>query len=606
MYQEYIEIPRLFENHIALAQCFPSMDSDRYTHIIHHLDSGIDIIRTLPWFDELVVSEGLTYVPNPGTSEKVLFDTYFVDSYLKRNDSNLLSKLTSDNRLLIILGEPGSGKTTSINYLYRHSPELTEYRAAHYIIIITCNKDYALISRNQKRRISLIEFVSIQLSESLNNLALKYECTEEEIFEDIGHRALAKGINEAMKRARGGDAEGLFEPRIFQNLLEGENYNNRVLTWFQRHHPELTIDIIIDNLDCFPRDDRNDCISKILHMCCRNNTKIVLPLRYATYTEFDHTDALYQYGESEVKLPLNSPGFKNIISKRLTRIPDKLLLSDRQAWVAKMKRINSGLCSGDIVDLFNGVFGEDVREKLKGVKTILENHYVSSFEDYKNREKVLKALMLEECYIALPKFTHIHNLFYNHDSPGFQNTLTQIRILQIVSAKDPLALENDKIISELFDANYDIRTLRNGINYLLRSNLISVKDRFGMERLPKDIANKELKLRLTSIGDYYLKVLLNDPTYISIAAQSSYIPKSITRMEEGKYVVDITRDYIRQENDVNAYLAELSKKYGINLFVSSEEFVDYISTEEKAEANNCNNTLSNHLISDKLRNAFNG
>lgn len=598
MNKGYIEVPRLFEGHIALAQRFVAIDSERYTHTLDVSDSDLDVIRVLPWLDELVVSKGLVYDPFPSFSEKTLFGAYYVrNNFLA--DEELLKKIVRDGRLLIILGEPGSGKTTFINYLYRHSKELQKYRETHYIILITCNKDYQLISRNLDTRLNLAEFVSIQLSEALNNLAARYGCTEEDIFEDIGRRALAKGIKEAMERARGGDAMPLIEPKIYRHLLEGHGYNKRVFEWFERNHPELTIDIVVDNLDCFPRLERNEAVSKILHMCRQKNTKIILPLRYSTFIEYDHRDAMSQWAEALVKVPLKSPGFKNILNKRLTNLPPKLTVKDRALWAARMKRISSGLCSSDIVDLFNGVFGGDTREKLKGIKTVLDSHFLINPDAYKDRTNILKALMLGECYIALPKFTHLHNLFYNHDSPGFQNTLVQIRVLQFVSAYDPLVIDPDGYISKLVAAGYDKRGIKNAINYLLRSNLIYVKDFDGLERLPMKMSD-ETRLRLTDLGDYYLNVLLDDPIYVALSAQASYVPKSITRICDGEYLVDVVKDYIRKEKDVNSLLGGIAEKNDVEVFVSLKNFVEYIRSEEKEEAEKSSNSLEGYCISDNL------
>ena len=581
--EDYIDIPRLFENHIDKAQFYSPREADSYTHTLSTPDSGIDIIRILPWLEELTITTGLTYNPEPTEDERLLFDTYFVEHHLRPFLSNILAKLCAPTEQLVILGETGGGKTTAINYLYRHSPLLDKYRKQHYIILITCNKDYAVISPDKKRRLTLAEFVAVQLSEAMNKLAGDCGCTEYDIYQRISQRALAKGISEAMRRARRGEHDALLEPRIYRHLLEGENYNIRVFEWFADHHSDKIIDIIVDNLDCFERDERNDCISKLLHMFRRKNTKLILPLRYSTWVAYEHTLALSQYSASETRLPLNSPGFKHIVTRRLTKIPSKLRVPTGDYWQSRMKIICQRLRSDEITEIFNGIFGEDSREKLKAVMLVLDSSYVVSTNDYGNSSKILEALMLGECVIPLPKFSKVVNLFYNHESPGYQNALTLIRLLQIVRDNDPLFVKAREYIPLLAAANYDPKTIRNGINYLLRNGLLSIQHRDGMERLPDDLEKNEVRLRLTGVGSYYLSNLLSHPMYIMLAAQSTYIPKRFTRRVKGEFVVDVMRQAIRQERNVSKYLAGIVLKHGHEIFVPLTQFCACLRELEQSE-----------------------
>jgi hypothetical protein len=603
---EYVDIPQLFENHIDKAQYYPDLESESYTHTISTLDSGVDIIRSLPWLEELTITTGLAYDPAPTPEERLLFDTYFVKPHVQPFFDAMASKLFARTSQLIILGETGGGKTTAINYLYRHSAELQEYRQRHYIVLITCNTDYALISHDQTRRLTLADFVAVRLSEAMHKAALDYNCTVDALFQDIAQRPLARGIQEAMKRLSSGHTDALLEPRIYQHLLEGENYNNRLFQWFETNHPELTIDIVVDNLDCFPRDERNDCISKLLHMCRRSNTKLILPLRYSTYVEYEHTDALYLYGASEIRLPLNSPGFRHIVRCRLEKIPNKVKLTNLGDWQNRMKLICRGLCSDEITEIFSGIFGEDSREKLKAVKAVLESPHVVFGGDYANSSKILEALMLGECIIPLPKFSHLINLFYNNESPGYQNALTLVRLLQIVGGSEPFYVRPAMYVQLLGNAGYEPRVIRNAINYLLRRGLLAVHDNYGVNRLPDDLERTETRLRLTAPGRFYLTYLLHHRTYLTLAAQSSYIPKKFTRSEDGEFVVDVVQREIRQERNVGRYLAKIMKKHGHEIFVPAMNFGSYLRELEESEDRVGKGALAEYHISDSVSGAIMG
>ena len=257
-----------------------------------------------------------------------------------------------------------------------------------------------------------------------------------------------------MERMRHRGASDPNEAKILSALLESQNYNRRVLAWFEKHHRGLIIDIVVDNIDCFEAEERDATISHLLPLTTRRNTKVILPLRYATLLESDSRDALHQYGD-ESELPIYGPGFRSVVQQRLSKLPVSLASAEQRKWDGIMTDIGNGLASNQVVTLFNGVFGDDTRDKLRGVRLLMESPHIPSPRGYGNRNNLLAALMLEHYWIPLPRVSRVLSLFHGSESPGYQNTLIRVRILQLVSAAGPLRVVPGSYVPQLHDANYD-------------------------------------------------------------------------------------------------------------------------------------------------------
>ncbi|MFC1453245.1 hypothetical protein ACFLSJ_07890 [Verrucomicrobiota bacterium] len=583
---DHVDLQKPFVTHHHLAQVVASSTDDSYLHMLDVDATDTEgIIRRIPWLEELVIPSGLTYRREPPSTEKTLFNTYYVENKDDPRLARVVKALTSIHRLVLLLGEPGSGKTTLINYLYRHSRALREYVKTHFVVIVTCNTDYGILERGGSSVASLQHHVAIQLSDALNGLTEQYNCTEKDIYEDMDQRAFVRSLKKMLAKLRAHEELDAEERLVrFDKLLEGHNYVQRVLKWFERHHPELTIDLVIDNLDCFKKEEKEECIRRLLPMCRHKNTKLVIPLRYRTYSEIDRSHTLHQYSWADNPVSVHAPGFRRIAQSRLQKTPDIVKLTVGKEWPETMRRIAAGLGSREVVKLFNGLYGDDTREKLKTVRRLLENHRLESADRYSDPDRVLEAIMLGPSYVAIPPAGNVHNLLRGEWTAGFESTLVQVRVLQLVGRLERYQLDDSKLMPELVDTGYALQNVRSALNLLLRRGLLGISQMPGLAKLPRDWREHELVLTLTPVGEYYISELLLNPTYLTLCAQCASIRrKFLRRTKKGKCVADLLVERILSEDNPEDLMEELERNYGNAPFVSLPAVIDFLQEEEDAE-----------------------
>ncbi len=97
----YFSVPRLVRDFSTQLKRNISAGQRTHNHIFS-ADSENTWIREIPYFNGLMLTDK--------KSEKMLFETYFAREHLIK--ANLVERLLSDQKVTIILGEPGCGKTT--------------------------------------------------------------------------------------------------------------------------------------------------------------------------------------------------------------------------------------------------------------------------------------------------------------------------------------------------------------------------------------------------------------------------------------------------------------------------------------------------------------
>jgi GTPase SAR1 family protein len=565
----YVSVPRLVLNYSTqLKRAITGQGTHRHTFAA---------ISENTWIREIPYLNGLMLVDKK--SEQLLFQTYFSKEHLIR--AKLVEYLLSDRRITLILGEPGCGKTTILNYLYRYSDEMKEFRSSHEFIILTCNINYASANEDAQETITLYQWITAQFTEELIQLANKNNFAMEDVYaNDIDHKGFVKALNEALARMKMEELDEIKKAKVLLGLMKGPTYSKRLLDWFEKRHPDKKISVVIDNLDCYTREQREECFANLLPLLLRQNVRVVIPLRYGT--QLDHTDSMHQYGQSPKKIAVDPPVFKQILNLRLTKLPAGVVLKDKlKQSEDTLQNIWSSFSSMDAVTLFNGLFGTDTRQKLEIFKEALTSYHFISPENYQSKETFIRMLMVDEYCLTLPEYSKILNIFDQGSVQGYQNTLVRIRVLQLIRMSGNLCLNEATTIEELSEA-YSPGLLLETVNALIKHGMVEIQGLRGMALLPKRQKSGPY-IVLTHSGDYYLDHLLRNRTYVTLCAQSSLIPESVFRMVDGISVCARIQQLLLEDEGLNGLTNKLWDQWGDELFVPLNQFINYIESEEKKE-----------------------
>jgi len=619
MTNAFVNISNIFRTKPALFIC-PNGAGNDYRHIVDIDDvenTKFDIIRSLPWFDELALTHGYDYNAKPDPVEAVLYEKYFVESD-GVFESILKDCLFDDNKIIFVLGEPGSGKTTVMNFILRHSPAFKVYRETHDILILTCNRAFgsnkdiksSIEKGSSFNEITLRDSVILHLGEAVNGICEKYGCAIEDLYYDlVQKKSLAVNIQKAIKRIKSNELNGEEYERVIHSLLTGSNFINRALDWFEIYKSDKKFDVVLDNIDCFSKEERENCFVAVLPMLIRKNTRVIIPMRQPTFADYTHSDTINQYTSTSPPVALCSARFRDILRKRLTNVPSDIKKYDNMRWYTLVQSIRDRLLNGDVIELFNGIFGEDNREKLKALKFIMESPLLPTPIEYESADNVLKALILGNHMIAIDdhRYSKVRNLFRAGETGGYQNTLVKIRVLQKIDELGPLQIDEETIIIDLYNAAYQRNVLINAVNSLLRDDLIEVFEKPDIKKIDLKKIREGLaqyKLQLTQIGEYYLKKLIMNKVYVELMAQSAHINMRFLKRHEGHIVVEELGDKIRREDNEGVYLREMYEKYKNQIFVSLEDFIDFIISEENEENLLSNGVLDKYRIAHEMKNKF--
>jgi hypothetical protein len=615
----FINISNIFRTKPALFMCPYGVDHD-YRHIVDLDDvenTKFDIIRSLPWFDELALTHGYDYNAKPDPVEAVLYQKYFVENE-GLFESLLKDSLFDDNKMIFVLGEPGSGKTTVMNFILRHSHAFKAYREKHDILILTCNRAFGsnkdIKSSVEKglyfNEITLRDSVILHLGEAVNAICEKYGCLIEDLYHDVvKKKPLAVNIQKAIRRLKNNELNGEEYERVVHSLLSGTNFINRALDWFEVYQSDKKFDVVLDNMDCFSKEERESCFVAVLPMIIRKNTRVIIPMRQPTFADYTHSDAINQYTSTSPPIALCSARFKDILQKRLTNVPSDIKKYDSVRWNGLIKEIKDHLLSGDVIELFNGVFGEDNREKLKALKFIMESPLLPTPNEYGFADNVLRALILGNHMIAIDdyRYSKVRNLFRAGETGGYQNTLVKIRVLQKINELGPLQVDAEKIIEDLFVAGYQKNVLINAVNSFLRDDLIEVFEKPDIKKIDLNKIDSEgvqYKLQLTQIGDFYLNNLILNKVYVELMAQSAHIKMQFLRRHNDRIVVEELNKKIRKEENEGVYLREMYDNYSHQIFVSLDDFVMFIKSEEEEESIHSKGALDKYCIAEEMDKKF--
>ncbi len=479
------------------------------------------------------------------------------------------------------------------------------FRSNHEYIIITCNTDFVSAGEEGKETLTLYQWITAQFTDELIKIAQANRFEMEHAFdENVEFKHLLKAINTAATRMKDEELDDVKRAKVLLGLMKGPTFSKRLIDWFEKYQPDKKITVVIDNLDCYSHDQRAECFANILPVLTRHNIKIVVPLRFET--ELDDRGALFQYSQAPKKFPLDMPVFKHILNLRLTKLPPGVTVKDHtQTSRQILQSIWDSFSGKDAVTLFNGLFGANTRQKLEVFKEALKSFHFNSQDDYKSKEKFIEMLMLDEYFIALPDFSRMLNIFDQGSRQGYQNTLARIRVLQCIRMSgNNLALEDKTTIPELGGA-YEPVLLHDTINALIKHGLVEISGVRGMRMLPP-LQKRGPQIALTHSGSYYLSHLLSNKTYVTLCAQSSLIPESVYRKENGISVCKRIQELLLLDEGLNELANRLWKDWSNELFVPLEDFIKYIANEEEQESQKLSDKdfVSAISLSTKMREDF--
>ncbi|MFC1981064.1 hypothetical protein ACFLVN_02330 [Chloroflexota bacterium] len=481
---------------------------------------------------------------------------------------------------MIARGEPGSGKTTIINYLYRYSSEMSVYRAkGNESIIVQCNQGYELYAEDGKTRLTLPEYITSEFTTQLHKIAEDNNFVFEDLYPGVRQDQLMKSLQKALTRMKSGESDFVRQSKLLLSLMMGQNFLSRLIKWFERRLPSKLITFIVDNLDCYTPEQRSECLRTANSLVRgHQNFALLIPLRFGT--ELDHRDEMHQYSHFPELIDIYTPPLKDILDRRLSRLPKGVI--EGTFWRDFVSKLREGFIPSKSIALLNGLFGDDTREKLEIFRKGLNSPYLLVPEDYGNPDLFLRMIMLEENSVMIGN-DFVVNLFNNEGQAGFRNSLVRPRILRYALDCAGCELNSTTIIEDLSKV-YDRRILTNTINLLLRRGLLQIHGMPGVERIP-DLTNEPqgCKIDVTDIGHYYMEELITNNTYLSICAQSSLIQEKFIRTIGRENVGELVRTAITQ-NELPKLIHKLQTEFGDELFISKENFLSFLLEQQDEEA----------------------
>lgn len=579
------------------------MNSERKSNVIDITEQGLRRKFHNPLFNAIVDDLDIIFNES-GVSEKEINDNWYVDSRTSENVTNkeLINRFISTPRLItkssdfvehtkknsgklyLLLGKKGIGKTALIlNYYYSHA-DVSDDNIIIYLDLRPLKSDNQYMSRLPG---SMMDYIFDEIKRKNSNISQ--------------YLTIPSKIREIDKNYEHISDDSILTKHILDNKEEAMGYLFGFLM-----NKKYSLEILIDNLDDFSVLAVRKIIDKALHIKLQYKVRCLVALRdYWSPKKLEIDDYNICCGH------LSKPDILEIIKQRISSID-----------ISKLKPISFEIgfdfkklifTTKDIVNTFEQVVKEiykvpemhnklyclsnaNTRNYLKNIYYFFHSPYLFSNSLF-NKVLIDKLCELDDSFIrpearSLRFFDFIenlmaihslcfdnessslHNLFFIHwgsiSNLNYQNTLVQIRIMQMVTRIDKIEIED--IINILSTVGYDSELIKKALSLLLKEALIESPD--GIDINDVTIITRSIK------GELYITELLTMYNYVLFLTDSVPMPE--------EYRINVYDKFGTEEIPLNK--GNLNNKISaINLFI------EFVKEEEKQEQLNCPNKYNDLL-----------
>ncbi len=289
--------------------------------------------------------------------------------------------------------------------------------------------------------------------------------------------------------------------------------------------------IVLDNLDRLRASLAEFMIMETVQSCIAlkyERLKFIVAIRPSSLDlarrayKLDDTERFKKHGIKKVHL-------KKVIVKRLESISDehnspkerKIINSIHEVVNAPMKLYKAERGRRDVFDLINGLTGNNIRLGLELFADLILSPYkrlgsgggVNLFRKIKKGVYIAEHMAVRAIFLGMTedfRFSDdLINIFYLERTDGYQGTLVQIRVLEILKHKRMISLQ--KVYEYLMALGYSNEIIGDAIEELCRARLILVR-KLGFEEPGSEHIDALIRYR----GDYYYDKLVNRLSYIQL------------------------------------------------------------------------------------------
>lgn len=522
------------------------------------------------------------------------------------NQEDDIKSVSPTPKPIIIIGSKGAGKTTFINFLFRHNMETDIISKFPYVIVNLMNyySGDKYLDLNQIAEDILSQFDIKYPERGIN----KIEVLKRVYIHEINQND--KGIWKYIKE----NNEALYNEKLSSFLSEKLSNSRRHLTslnqYFVKEIHRRAI-IVFDNADQLSEEIQE----QVFLFACSLNTEgkfgTIISLREGYYYKFRNKPPFNAF-ESNV-YHIAAPDYGLVLQKRIDYAIESISKDSLGAVSGTIDNKHYSLQGKNIVDFFTGIrnslFGDsnspildfirfttfpDIREGLRVFKTFLVSGYTNV------SEYVLRVVFNKDDHnITIPMHEFVqavgleNKLYYNHETSIVQNLfypaspesdyfvriylLRKLKSIRDIKGNVDAFTLYDSILDVFSEYGYTRKQLSQELAYLLEKGFIDADKKLTDVKW-NSFDGSDFSITITSKGYYYLNDIINKFYYIDLVLQDTPIfsqdafnsIRSNFALRNSDYKRDMSKristvklfmEYLRQEEQKQVPLS-LIKAYG--------------------------------------------
>lgn len=515
------------------------------------------------------------------------------------NEASLINSILTNNKVIVVAGALGSGKTELINYVCKLLKEQKIHKNCHCFSQCHIHKDSQIIIDFNKKSIhesdekdiinGFYKCISQQLAAHIVKLMKQRESLINAFIDSCDEFEYFIGVVEKFSLNSNNlwdtwDAEKRFRYLINYVLetyrgdeKEGVNALLKIYNFYYKHIPrgdQTCLLFVYDNIDGLSDFAQNVILDEInrMNVCWKS----IIALRYKTLNNLSHSSFSFEIHQNAGQLPANVIikrmeyyiSHKNDLYKTLrSNIPSNYLkeFDNRiEVLLNYMLNINSRL-----YQTVSALSGASVRRGLRIFRRFLCNHTISWNENNPVEDMLIRSLYSYKNDVLGTMNVHddrITNIFADINTDRI--SLINIRILSIINqAKEhglTIRLQDLTTHLELFygeDTNI-IQPNLNNLSETKKQLLFQLNTTF-------ENYNTSSTLWLTETGYMYLNFLSNDLQYL----QSCF--ESVDWVFNSTHEINRTIQYLNRVAGANQHLQLLKDLIGKTNNSILPQYIDY-------------------------------